>query len=88
MHVHLIHKKELTPGSPEQGRITKVINMSPQEILGLIAEAAGTKVKKKRAHTFSSSSSSSSSSDQLYRRMLPRHVSWILVSARLSTARS
>lgn len=27
-----------------QGRITKVINMAPKEILGLVAEAAGTKM--------------------------------------------
>jgi hypothetical protein len=27
-----------------QGRITKVLNMKPQEILGLIEEAAGTRM--------------------------------------------
>ena len=45
---NLFHSVQLNINNPHflimQGRITKVINMSPQEILGLIAEAAGTKM--------------------------------------------
>mmetsp|Transcript_25105 Transcript_25105/g.59524 ORF Transcript_25105/g.59524 Transcript_25105/m.59524 type:complete len:1178 (-) Transcript_25105:240-3773(-) len=45
---NMFHSVQLNINNPHflimQGRITKVINMSPQEILGLIAEAAGTKM--------------------------------------------
>ena len=45
---NLFHSVQLNINNPHflimQGRITKVINMSPMELLGLIAEAAGTKM--------------------------------------------
>jgi len=45
---NLFHSVQLNVNNPHflimQGRITKVINMAPMEILGLIAEAAGTKM--------------------------------------------
>ena len=45
---NLFHSVQLNINNPHflimQGRITKVINMSPIELLGLIAEAAGTKM--------------------------------------------
>ena len=37
---HPIHP----PAIPLQGRITKVLNMKPPEILGMIEEAAGTRM--------------------------------------------
>ena len=44
----MFHSVQLNVNNPHflimQGRITKVINMAPLEILGLIAEAAGTKM--------------------------------------------
>ncbi|KAL4421732.1 hypothetical protein ABPG77_002348 [Micractinium sp. CCAP 211/92] len=55
----LFHSVQLNVNNPHflimQGRITKVLNMKPQEILGLLEEAAGTKMyedkKKKALHT-------------------------------------
>jgi len=45
---NLFHSVQLNIHNPHflimQGRITKVINMGPMEVLGLIAEAAGTKM--------------------------------------------
>jgi hypothetical protein len=55
----LFHSVQLNVNNPHflimQGRITKVLNMKPPEILGLLEEAAGTKMyedkKKKALHT-------------------------------------
>ena len=55
----LFHSVLLNVNNPHflimQGRITKVLNMKPPEILGLLEEAAGTKMyedkKKKALHT-------------------------------------
>ncbi|PSC74142.1 structural maintenance of chromosomes 2-1-like [Micractinium conductrix] len=56
---NLFHSVQLNVNNPHflimQGRITKVLNMKPQEILGLLEEAAGTKMyedkKRKAVHT-------------------------------------
>ncbi len=56
---NLFHSVQLNVNNPHflimQGRITKVLNMKPPEILGLLEEAAGTKMyedkKKKAVHT-------------------------------------
>jgi hypothetical protein len=52
----LFHSVQLNVNNPHflimQGRITKVLNMKPPEVLGLLEEAAGTKMyedKKKKA---------------------------------------
>lgn len=45
---NLFHSVQLNVNNPHflimQGRITKVLNMKPPEILGLLEEAAGTKM--------------------------------------------
>ena len=45
---NLFHSVQLNVNNPHflimQGRITKVLNMKPQEILGMIEEAAGTRM--------------------------------------------
>lgn len=45
---NLFHSVQLNVNNPHflimQGRITKVLNMKPAEILGLLEEAAGTKM--------------------------------------------
>jgi structural maintenance of chromosome 2 len=53
---NLFHSVGLNVNNPHflimQGRITKVLNMRPEEILGLLEEAAGTKMyedKKRKA---------------------------------------
>lgn len=54
---NLFHSVQLNVNNPHflimQGRITKVLNMKPPEILGLLEEAAGTKMyeTKKQAAT-------------------------------------
>ena len=52
---NLFHSVQLNVNNPHflimQGRITKVLNMKPPEILGLLEEASGTKMYESKKQT-------------------------------------